>query len=86
MAFVINRTDFFLCKNAVSPDGETAFCIYCFLFFFRRQAAVQTAAAVPAAKRAARPHLRTLSARTAARWRLTSFAPTNPPFLPYPGQ
>ena len=27
MAFVINRTDFFLCKNAVSPDGETAFCI-----------------------------------------------------------
>lgn len=33
MAFVINRADFFLCKNAVSPDGETAFCTYCFLFF-----------------------------------------------------
>ena len=65
MAFVINRADFFLCKNAVSPDGETAFCTYCFLFFFRRQVAVQTAAAVPAAKRAARPHLRTLSKRTA---------------------
>ena len=31
MAFVINRADFFLCKNAVSPDGETAFCTYCFL-------------------------------------------------------